>query len=136
MTRRTRAEVASMTFWRLRSGSRLIAIAAVLFGTASCATAPRPTGDPIVRGAIESITHRATASGYLVLAGPGSREMCGISATVDDRTTFLRRASTGELQPAARQEFAVGDTVEVFVDGPIAESCPVQGRASALVLVR
>lgn len=95
-----------------------------------------PQGEPLVRGPVESIEHRATASGILVRAAAGSREMCGIAATADAQTRYFREAPDGRLTPVSVEELAVGDTVEVFVDGPIAESCPVQGRASAIVLVR
>ena len=89
---------------------------------------------PIVRGAIESMQHSATASALLVRAGPGSLEPCGISATVDAETVYKRRVG-GALGDASVADLAVGDTVEVYVDGPIAESCPVQGRASRIVEV-
>lgn len=95
-----------------------------------------PQGEPLVRGPVESIEHRATASGILVRAAAGSREMCGISATADAETRYFRETEDGRLTSASMQELAVGDTVEVYVDGPIAESCPVQGRASAIVLLR
>lgn len=108
-----------------------------LIGVAACggvSPADPAPGDALVRGPVESIDHRATASGILVRAAPGSREMCGISATVDARTVYLQRASTG-LRPASLTDLEVGDTVEVYVDGPVAESCPVQGRAATIVIV-
>lgn len=108
-----------------------------LIGAAACSSvspADPLMGEALVRGPVESIDHRATASGVLVRAAPGSREMCGIAATVDNGTQYFRRAA-GELRPAALADLTVGDTVEVYVDGPVAESCPVQGRASAIVIV-
>ena len=36
---------------------------------------------------------------------------------------------------AALAVVEVGDTVEVYVTGPVAESCPLQGRASAILLL-
>jgi hypothetical protein len=113
-----------------RSGAAL-----VLLAGSGCSGTIAPEGSPLVIGPIESITHHATGSGYLVSAGPGSREPCGISATADNRTRYLRRSDDGAYVEAARADLEVGDTVEVFVDGPIAESCPVQARAGALVLI-
>lgn len=92
-----------------------------------------PAGEPLVRGPIESMTHHATASSILVAAGPGSREGCGISATVDADTRYLVRTAEGALSGSTLTQLAVGDTVEVFVSGPVAESCPVQGYASFIV---
>jgi hypothetical protein len=70
-----------------------------------------------------------------VRAGPGSRETCGIAATVDRETRYLRREAPGSLRRVDRSAVSVGDTVEVHVEGPVAESCPVQARASVVVLV-
>ena len=96
----------------------------------------RPVGELYIRGPIESVTHRATASGILVQPAPGSDVACGISARVDAENRYLRRDTEGELHPITVADLEVGDTVEVFVTGPIAESCPVQGYVSTMVLVR
>ena len=104
----------------------------------ACSAPAAPQGDslgePLVRGEVGSVDHRATASGILVSALPGSREMCGIAATADSATRVYRRGASGELSSAAVKDVAIGDTVEVYVDGPVAESCPVQGRADAIVI--
>lgn len=84
---------------------------------------------------MEAVTHRETASRFLVRAGPGSREPCGITATVDRGTRYLRREGSGPLRTIDRVAISVGDTVEVHVDGPVAESCPVQALASHVVVV-
>lgn len=94
-----------------------------------------PLGAPYVRGAVETVTHHATGSGLLVRAGPGSREPCGIAARMDAATRVLQRSPSGVLRRIAASEIAVGDTVEIYVDGPVAESCPVQGHAAAVVEV-
>ena len=117
---------------------RWIGVSLLTLWSTACA-APAATdgellGEPLVRGEVESVEHRATASGILVRALPGSREMCGIAATADSVTRYYRRASSGGLSAAAAGDLTVGDTVEVFVEGPVAESCPVQGRAAAIVI--
>lgn len=115
---------------------RVLMAAALLGAVGGCGGATgvlAPTGEPLVRGTVESITHHATASNILVAAGPGSREACGISATVDDETRYLVRSAGGGLSRSTIAELDVGDTVEVYVNGPVAESCPVQGYASAIV---
>lgn len=120
--------------------SRFPVLALVLACTAPAACARSSVldavpGEPYVRGPVESFTHHATASRLLVRAGPGSREACGIAATVDRRTRYLRREPSGTLGQMDRSALVVGDTVEVYVEGPVAESCPVQARASTVVLV-
>ena len=82
------------------------------------------------------MTHRATASGLVVRPEAGASDPCGIAATVDGGTVYFRRAAPGgDLSPSALAEISVGDTVEVYVSGPVAESCPVQGRAATIVVV-
>jgi hypothetical protein len=92
-----------------------------------------PAAEPTVRGAVESITHRATASGILV-RGVGD-DPCGLMATADTTTRHLLRRRDGSLQDAAIGDIAVGDTVEVYVSGPVAESCPLQGRAGTIIRI-
>jgi hypothetical protein len=116
---------------------KLLAVLA-LTAAAACArtsTLGAPAGAPYARGPVESFTHRATASSLLVRGGPGSRESCGISATVDARTRYYQRDASGELRTIPRAAVAVGDTVEVYVEGPVAESCPPQAFGSAVVRV-
>lgn len=114
----------------------LFAAAALVLVTGCGGPVPleAPPGAPLVIGPVESLSHHATGSSLLVRAGPGSREACGISATADADTRYYRRDAAGSLHRATIAELAVGDTVEIFVDGPVAESCPVQGRASAVVI--
>lgn len=94
-----------------------------------------PLGAPYVRGVVETFTHHATASGLLVRAGLGSREPCGIAATIDAATRVLQRSPSGLLRRISASEITIGDTVEIYVDGPVAESCPVQGHAAAVIEV-
>lgn len=113
----------------------LVLVLVPLLAACGAASTLEPAGSPYVRGPVESITSRATGTGLLVRAGPGSREPCGISASADAGTRYLRRTPAGELERARLADVQVGDTVEVYVEGPVAESCPVQGKASAIVLV-
>ena len=114
--------------WRL-------AIALVFAGCGTTVGTEGPLGEPLVRGPVESIDHRATASGIVVRAAEGSAEMCGIAATAGAETRYYRLMPDGTRASAAVGDLQIGDTVEVFVEGPIAESCPVQGRASAIVIL-
>lgn len=117
--------------------SKLTAVLAITAAAACARTSAlgTPAGAPYARGPVEAFTHRATASNLLVRGGPGSRESCGISATVDGRTRYFQQDGSGELRTIPRSEVAVGDTVEVYVKGPIAESCPPQAYAPAVVRV-
>ena len=95
-----------------------------------------PPGPPYVRGPVASVTEVGGVTRLFVRAGPGSREACGIVATATTRTRLSRRSSAGALVGRATlRDVAVGDTVEVYPGPYIAESCPVQGEAVALVLL-
>ena len=118
---------------RSARGARAAALVCALGGCAGPATTGAPR-DPYVVGPVESIARAATASSLLVRAGPGSREPCGISARVDAETIYLARTGTGETRGSSLAAVEVGDTVEVYVEGPVAESCPVQGYASTIVV--
>jgi hypothetical protein len=54
-------------------------------------------------------------------------------ARVDDGTTVLRRRDDA-YEPASFADVHVGDRVEVWFEGPVGESSPVQGRAEAVVV--
>jgi len=113
----------------------LIAVLALLTACSGRSRLEEPLGAPYVRGAVETFTHHATGSSLLVRAGPGSREQCGIAASVNAATRILQRSPSGVLRRVFASEIAIGDTVEIYVDGPVAESCPVQGHAAAIVEV-
>jgi hypothetical protein len=119
------------------TANRIIGCGLVSLLLAACATPVNvPRGEPFVIGPLESITGGSSGPTLLVRAGPGSHEACGISARTDPRTTFLRRAPHGDMRTATPAEPLVGDTVEIYVSGPVAESCPTQGYAATVVLRR
>jgi hypothetical protein len=94
-----------------------------------------PPGEPFLRGTVESMMHRATASSLLVRPDSGPQGACGIRATVDVETLYFRRSEGRDLEPSDLAAVEVGDNVEVYVSGPIAESCPMQGYGSAIILI-
>ncbi|WP_412062198.1 hypothetical protein [Rubrivirga sp. IMCC45206] len=93
---------------------------------------PYPEVAPTVRGVVASVRHSATASGLLV---EPVGDACGLQAVADDYTRVSRRLRSGRLAPARIGEVREGDTVEVFVDGPVAAMCPREGHAAAIVIV-
>jgi hypothetical protein len=117
------------------SRSLLPALCALTLAACANGPEPAPQGTLHVRGPVEAIAHRATASGIAVAGGPDSPEPCGILATADVSTRYWQRTAEGTLVPLPLASLTVGDTVEVYVTGPVAESCPTQGRAAAVVRV-
>jgi Protein of unknown function (DUF3221) len=56
-----------------------------------------------------------------------------LAGRVDDDTRVLRRRGD-DYDTASLDGVRVGDPVEVWVDGPVAESSPVQAHAAVVVL--
>lgn len=114
----------------------LMAASLALAVCASPASIRHPDGPPTVRGTVAAVQHGATASGLSVEAPAGA---CGMEATADAETRVLRRSPDGALVPvgvgaAGAGALAVGDTVAVWTDGPVMESCPMQARAAVVVV--
>lgn len=62
-------------------------------------------------------------------------DSCGIIFAVEDFTVIARLTGGRALVPAVVEELEVGRRVRVWARGAIAESCPAQGRAEAVVLL-
>jgi hypothetical protein len=56
-----------------------------------------------------------------------------VQARVDDATRVLRRRDDA-YEEVALGAVRAGDRVDLWVDGPVAESFPVQAHAEAVVL--
>ena len=109
----------------------------LLMSACTASTPLPPAGSPLVRGTIVSIRHSATGSGFLVEPGDGT---CGLQAVADDQTHVARRTASGETRTVGVGAEGVGtltegDRVEVYVDGPVRESCPLQAHATAIVVM-
>lgn len=114
----------------------LALVGALLAACSGAAMLETPRGEPYAVGTLDSITHRQATSLLLVRALPGSPEPCGIAATVNRETTYLRRDPAGAQRRIALADLTLGDTVEVYVYGAVAESCPPQGYANVVILLR
>ncbi len=76
----------------------------------------------------------APVGGILVEELPGQDGGQKISLAVPSGIPFQRSLPHGTTVPAAFADLAEGATVEAWVDGPVAESFPLQGAASALLI--
>lgn len=76
----------------------------------------------------------APAGTILVEELPGQDGGQKISLAVPAGIPFQRALPDGTTTPAAFADLAEGVTVEAWVDGPVAESFPLQGAASALLI--
>lgn len=93
----------------------------------------RPT---LLAGIVTSVSGRTDGVTVLVESDP-STPTAGTKASVavTSAARITRRAPGGEVTATAR-ELTPGVMIEVWFDGPVAMSYPVQGKAQTLVIVR
>ncbi|HEY5639655.1 MAG TPA: DUF3221 domain-containing protein [Dehalococcoidia bacterium] len=98
--------------------------------------APAPD-DPDIRGAITSISAGSgDVIGSVRIEGAihQDTEYDKADVRVDSDTEILRRVGNA-MMDATFADLAVGQTVEAWFTGPVAESYPVQAKASQIVIV-
>lgn len=89
-----------------------------------------PGRAPDIEGQITQID----GSRVLVEAQPGADSGRKIWFTVDDSTTIVARRNR-DLYDSALEDLAVGQRVEAWASGPMAESYPEQGTAEAILIL-
>lgn len=111
----------------------LLAIA--IAAASACGGATDKAADII--GIVTSVSGRADGVTVLVESDPStpfSGSKASVAVTSSARIT--RRVQGGGEIAATAREVTPGVTVEVWFDGPVATSYPVQGKALALRIVR
>jgi len=118
----------------------VVAAASLVLGAAGCG--PRvPSGPPAIEGRITSVTPVLGANS----AGPADAGMIMIegSGTIGDKaaitvgpsTLVRRQIKDGSVTDATFADLSAGMRVRAWVDGPVAESYPVQATASAVLVI-
>ncbi|MDP2299840.1 MAG: DUF3221 domain-containing protein [Coriobacteriia bacterium] len=116
-------------------GAFLLALAlATALGLGGC-TSGLPAEDPSIRGEITTLTP-APGGGSLLIEAPDAAESEYDKASVwiTGETTLRRLDADGSTEPIEFGDLAVGQTVDVWFEGPVAESYPVQASAETLLL--
>ena len=110
---------------------RLLALAALVASLTACGgdggTAAPPDREPESVGPVSAVNERS------VRVEEATGVVGAVDARVDEDTRVLRRRGD-EYAVATLADIAVGDPVEVWVDGPVAESHPAQAHAEAIVI--
>jgi len=100
--------------------------------------APAPiTGDPDIRGAITSISAGdGDVIGSVRIVGAIAQDTAYDRAVVrvESDTRILRGAGNATME-VTFGDLTVGQTVEAWFTGPVAESYPVQAKASQIVIL-
>jgi hypothetical protein len=93
-------------------------------------------GNPDITGFITNVSGRADGVTVLVESEPSHPSIGDkASVAVTSSARITRKAQGGEVAATAR-DLVPGLQVQVWFDGPVATSYPVQGKAQALVIVR
>jgi acyl-coenzyme A thioesterase PaaI-like protein len=114
---------------------RPMLLALTLLVTSSCGGgAANRVAD--IAGIVTSVSGRTDGVTVLVESDP-STPTAGqkASVAVTSATRITRRAPGGDVAATAR-ELTPGVQVEVWFDGPVAMSYPIQAKALAVVIVR
>ena len=72
--------------------------------------------------------------GSIHVRGDNATGESEIVATVGKDVPVVRRDAQGNLEPAAFDDIGEGDTVTLWITGPVMESFPVQGSASYVAI--
>jgi hypothetical protein len=90
--------------------------------------APASSDDP-------DACERSAADGpTTVIIEKGAGRFEAAAVTLSDQTELRRRTGSSYAE-AEVPDLAVGTRVEVWFDGPVAESFPVQGRAGTVIII-
>jgi hypothetical protein len=89
-----------------------------------------------ITGIVTSVSGRTDGVTVLVESDPSTPSSGSkASVAVTSSTRVSRRAKGGDVAATAR-ELTPGVQVEVWFDGPVATSYPVQGKALAVIIIR
>ncbi len=110
-------------------------LALTLLVATTCAGAAAPKGAADITGAITNVAERIGGITMLVEEDPADRSGgAKASVAVDGGTKIVRRGDTGEVA-ATLSELRPPTRVSVWLDGPVAMSYPVQGKARFVVIL-
>ena len=84
-----------------------------------------PTADPQYRGTVIEVERDS-----MLVRGEGD---CGIWVSTDD-STDVRGVTIDSYDDRSWLDLEPGMTVDLYIPGPIAESCPMQGTAELVVI--
>lgn len=127
---------------------RATAVLTSLFLLAACNTDPRSLtasgpggrglGTPTISGTVTKVTPQVPAGeiqGTVLVEEQPTQPNAGqkIVFTVKSTTEVLRRGGGGD-QRIYLSELHVGDTVQAWATGPVAESFPAQATASSILV--
>lgn len=102
----------------------------VVLAAAGCMESGAPAEPPSIRGTVVTIDLSADGSGSFLVEGEIESDTQYDRASVG--VTGATRWYDADGRPAGSGVLAIGSQVEVWFEGPVAESYPVQATAGAV----
>lgn len=87
-------------------------------------------------GFVTSVSGRPDGVTVLVEADPSHPSIGDKASVAVTSSTEVRRETQGGVVAATLRDLVPGLRVQIWFDGPVATSYPVQGRAQALVILK
>ena len=109
-----------------------LVVALLVFALAGCGGADEPAGPPERPAEYEGILEESDGEGRLLVRAEG--DACGIWTSPEEGARVYRTTGDGGVEEIAWADLRTGESVELWIPGPIAESCPMQGAAEAAVV--
>src|SRR5262245_51856604 len=119
---------------RYRSSTLFLLLAVFAACSSRSAEEAAPASPPDIRGTLTKVNVSVEPRTVLVEEKP--EESAGspkASVRLTPETRILKRMA-GEVERAAPQDLAVGQTVSVWFSGPVMESYPIQATAATVVI--
>jgi hypothetical protein len=113
--------------------TRSIALLLALVALAGCGGGDDVGAPPDRAAEYAGLLEETDGEGRLLVRAGG--DACGIWTSREDGARAFRRTGGG-FEEISWDAMAPGDQVELWIPGPIAESCPMQGAAEAAVVRR
>ena len=112
----------------------IVAGAILLLFLGGCTTAALPERPAEITGRVTQLDEELPPRWFVVEASPGSDSSVSSARVSLGRSSRVLRRQHGELVTADALALIRGETVRVWLTGPVAESHPVQATAEAVLV--
>lgn len=117
----------------------LLLVTAALFTALSCQAGPPELEQPDIRGTVEGLSDswsNSDIAGFILIEGVLEEDTkYGRALVTVTGNTRIYQQNGERLIKARYKKIAYGSVIEVWFNGPVAESDPVQGEAEFVVIL-
>ena len=110
-----------------------IALVVALLVVAGCGGADEAAGPPDRPAEYAGVLEETDGEGRLLVRA--EEDACGIWTAPEEGARVYRTTGDGRVEEIGWADLRTGESVELWIPGPIAESCPMQGAAEAVAVL-